>query len=138
MNDRGHEEQPVILFDGTCVLCNGTAQFVLRRDRRARIRFATLQSPAARRLLGRCGCRGPDLESVVLIAGGRTYRRSRALLEILRRLDPPWPILYGLVIVPRPFADAVYDFVGARRYRWFGTTTSCAVAEEDRARIVDG
>ena len=89
-----------------------------------------------RRLLGRYG-RGPDLETVVLIAGGRAYRKSRALLEILRRLDPPWPLLYGLLIVPRPFADAVYDFVGARRYRWFGTTTSCAVAEGDRARILD-
>ncbi len=136
MNDLGCE-QPVILFDGVCVLCNGAVRFVLRRDRRARIRFAPLQSPAARRLLGRYGCGAPSLESVVLVADGRAYRRSRAILGIVRRLDPPWPLLYGLVVVPRPIADALYDFVGARRYRWFGTTTSCAVGEGDQARILD-
>ena len=137
MNDLVREERPVILFDGICVLCNGAARFVLRRDRRAHMRCAPLQSLAARRLLGRYGYRVPDLESVVLVAGGRAYRRSRAILEILRRLDPPWPILYVLVVIPRPLADAVYDFVGARRYRWFGTTTFCAVGEADQARILD-
>ena len=137
MNDRSRADQPVILFDGACVLCNRTARFALRRDRRARIRFATLQSPAARRLLGREGDPAPDLDSVVLVAGGRAYRRSRAILEIVRWLDPPWPLLYGLVVVPRFLADAVYDFIGTRRYRWFGTTTSCALLEADRARILD-
>jgi predicted DCC family thiol-disulfide oxidoreductase YuxK len=137
MNDRAREEHPVILFDGGCVLCNATARFARQRDRQARLRFAPLQSPAARRLLGRYGCRVPDQDSVVLVAGGHVYRRSRAVLEVLRRLDPPWPLLFGLVVVPRFLADAVYDFVGARRYRWFGATTCCAVGDADPVHLLD-
>lgn len=137
MNNRSNGREPVILFDGACMLCNRTARFVLRHDQRARFRFATLQSPVARHLLHREGNATMDPDSVVLLAGGRAYRRSRAILEIVRRLDGPWPLLYGLVVVPRFLADLAYDFIGARRYRWFGTTTSCALLEVDRARILD-
>jgi predicted DCC family thiol-disulfide oxidoreductase YuxK len=101
------------------------------------MRFAPLQSPAARRLLGRYGYHVPDLDSVVLVADGRAYRSSRAILEVLRRLDPPWSMLYCLVVIPRPLADAVYDFIGARRYRWFGTTTFCATGEAEQGRMLD-
>ncbi|MEC8251574.1 MAG: DCC1-like thiol-disulfide oxidoreductase family protein, partial [Planctomycetota bacterium] len=36
----GHGDNPLILFDGECNLCNGFVQFVIRRDPRARFRFA--------------------------------------------------------------------------------------------------
>ena len=37
----------VIYFDGVCVLCNGLVDFVIRRDRHRRFRYAT--SPVGER-----------------------------------------------------------------------------------------
>jgi len=37
------EAGAVIVFDGTCVLCNGWVDFLLRHDRAGRYRFAAMQ-----------------------------------------------------------------------------------------------
>lgn len=47
--------RPIILFDGTCNLCNGGVQFVLDFDKDGVYRFASLQSDAGKALLQRCG-----------------------------------------------------------------------------------
>lgn len=134
----GRTDGPIVLYDGVCNLCAWSVAFVIERDRRERFRFAALQSEVGRRLLEDHGCPGTGPESVVLLAEGRCLRRSRAALEIARRLDRPWPALYALIIVPRPLADRIYDFIGARRYRWFGRNARCQVPRGDwRSRFLD-
>ena len=100
-------------------------QFVIVRDPAARFHFAALQSDAAAALLRDCGVTAPLPDSIVLVEDGRVFVRSGAALRILRRLRFPWPLLYGLVIVPRVIRDRVYDVVAAHRYRWFGRRESC-------------
>ena len=118
---------PIILFDGVCNLCSGAVQFILDRDPRGRFRFASLQSGAARRLLG-----GESLpESIVLIEEGKTSRRSTAALRIARRLRFPWPLLYAFIVVPRPLRDFVYNWIARNRYRWFGRRETCLVPAPD-------
>ena len=116
---------PVILFDGVCNLCTGSVRFVIERDARKQFRFASLQSPVAEKLLGAQGRDGDRLESVVLVVGERTYRKSTAALLIARRLDGLWPLLSALLVIPRPLRDAVYDWIGKRRYRLFGKRDVC-------------
>jgi predicted DCC family thiol-disulfide oxidoreductase YuxK len=111
----------VVLFDGVCNLCNGLVRFLLARDRKGRFQFASLQSPAAHRLLGNSA----PVETIVLIEDGRTYVKSAAALGIARRLPFPWPLFYALIVIPRPLRDLVYDWVAAHRYRWFGKRDSC-------------
>ena len=123
------DAEPIVLFDGVCNLCSAVVRFVSRHDRDKRFRFASLQSTAAQRLLSQHGWSDPSLSSVVLVADGRCYGKSRAALEIARRLDAPWPLFYSFSVVPRWAADWVYDFVGARRYRWFGQRAVCWVPD---------
>lgn len=118
-------DHPVILFDGVCNLCTGGVRFVLERDKRKRFRFASLQSSVAQKLLGAQGRDGDPLESVVLVVGERTYRKSSAALLIARRLDGLWPLLSALLVIPGPLRDAVYDWIGRRRYRLFGMRDAC-------------
>lgn len=112
---------PLILFDGVCNLCTGSVRFVIERDSRRRFRFASLQSASAERLLGA----RDQLESMVLLADGKTYRKSTAALLIAKRLDGAWPLLSLLLVIPRPLRDACYDWIGRRRYRLFGKRDSC-------------
>lgn len=96
-------------------------RFVIQRDSRKRFRFASLQSAVAAELLGQPDAR----DSVVLVEGAKVYRKSCAVLRIARRLDPPWPLLAAFLIVPRPLRDAAYDWIGRRRFRWFGRKEAC-------------
>ena len=116
---------PIILFDGVCNLCTGSVRFVIARDSRKQFRFASLQSPVAEKLLGAQRNDADRLESVVLVAGERVYRKSTAALLITRRLDGLWPLLAVLLVIPRPLRDALYDWIGRRRYRMFGKREVC-------------
>jgi predicted DCC family thiol-disulfide oxidoreductase YuxK len=103
-----------------------------------RFRFASLQSTAGQRLLDDHRCGDPPLASMLLLVDGCCYRKSRAVLEICRRLRAPWSLLYLLIVAPRAISDRLYDFVGARRYRWFGKRKVCwAPSEELRARFLN-
>ena len=127
-----------MLFDGVCNLCNASVQFIVDRDRRGYFAFAPLQSTVGRELLAAHDDVTAGVDSVVLVEGGRAYTRSAAALRIARRLDGAWPLLYGLTIVPRPIADAVYGFVARHRYRWFGQSETCRVpTPELRGRFLD-
>lgn len=128
---------PIVLYDGVCGLCNRSVQLILRNDRRGRFRFAALQSDVGKALLRRHGLPEDALDTVVLVEGGRAYRKSRAALRIARRMDAPWPALWPLVVVPRPVADFLYDRVAKHRYQVFGKTEACMLPPpEVRARFL--
>ena len=126
----------IVVFDGVCNLCNAWVNFVIVRDRGGKFRFAALQSAAGQRLVGDLRHGGRlDGSSIVLIEGKHYHTRSTAALRIARGLDFPWPLLYGLVLVPRFFRNWIYDLVAQNRYRLFGKRETCRVATpevEDR------
>ena len=133
------QDRPIILFDGVCNLCNGFVRFVIARDPVGRFRFAPLQSDVARRLLGQPNAAGGAVPaSFVLLEGDRVFRQSTAALRIARNLGLPWRLAYGLVVLPRPLRDWVYDIVARHRYQWFGQRDVCMVPTPDlRARFLE-
>lgn len=131
-------ESPLVLFDGDCNLCRGAVQFVLRREARARFRFAALQSAAARGALAAAGIAGTLPDSLVLLHRGRVLVKSAATLAIASRLRFPWPLLTAFWLVPAPLRDLVYDWIARRRHRWFGQRPGCeAPGPAVRERFLD-
>lgn len=130
-NRPGSSSEAVILFDGVCNLCNGFVNFVFDRDPYGYFKVGSLQSAAATRYLAPFDTEADALDTVILIEDGAVYTRSTAALRILRRLEAPWPLLYGLLIVPRPLRDWVYDAIAAQRYDWFGRRDRCRVPTPD-------
>lgn len=131
-------EPPLILFDGVCNLCNGAVQFVVRRDPRARFRFAALQSAAAKAALAAAGAGSPMPDSIVLVHRGRLRVKSAAALAIARGLRFPWPLCTAFWLIPAPVRDFVYDWIARHRYRWFGKAAQCWVPTPAlRARFLD-
>jgi len=133
-SDREQAGGPIVLFDGVCNLCHATVRFIIARDPDARMRFSSLQSPTGARIAAKHGVAAGSLESMLLVENGVLYRKSTAALRIARLLRFPWWLGYGLVVVPRFLRDAVYDFVGQRRYRWFGTREYCLVSQRGYER----
>ena len=118
---------PTVLFDGVCNLCSWSVQFIIKHDPHGRFRFASLQSAAGQQLLALHHSDTQAIDAVVLIVGTHWYARSDAALEIARRLAWPWPLVYALVIVPRPLRDWGYDVIARNRYRWFGRKETCMI-----------
>lgn len=124
---RSPADGPVILFDGVCNLCNAAVTWVIERDRRARFRFASLQSAAAESLLREAGAAGPLPDSIVVVDAGGVHVRSEAALRIASGLGFPWSLAAAGRILPRGLRDRLYAWVARNRYRWFGRRDSCMV-----------
>jgi predicted DCC family thiol-disulfide oxidoreductase YuxK len=120
----GMEAHPVVLFDGVCNLCNRSVQTILRHDRQARFRFASLQSPVGERLRDELGI-DRKVDSVLLVEDGRWYKESDAALRIARGLGGAWKLLGIFRLIPRPLRDAAYRLIARNRYRWFGKRETC-------------
>jgi len=121
----------VVLFDGVCNLCNASVRFIINRDSRGRFKFASLQSVVAKQILKEIGVDTDALSTIVLIRQERCYVRSDAILEIARKLDGIWPLIYAARIIPRFIRDGVYRLIARHRYSWFGKKDSCMVPTPD-------
>jgi predicted DCC family thiol-disulfide oxidoreductase YuxK len=128
----------IIFFDGVCNLCNGFVQFIIKRDRSAKFRFASLQSEYARARLTQAHRDPGELYSIIFMDGTNLLERSDAVLEIARHLGGPWSLLTSFKILPRRLRDALYNFVAGNRYRWFGRQDQCMIpTPELKARFVE-
>lgn len=125
------------MFDGVCNLCNASVQFVIKRDRDNTFKFASLQSAYGQQLMQREGFSTENLTSFILVENGKAYRRSTAALRVAKQLPGAWPLLYVFILVPPFIRNAVYDFIAANRYRWFGKQEACMVpTPELRSRFI--
>lgn len=125
---------PIIIFDGKCVLCSRFVRFVLRRDRRGQFRFLAAQTPLGEALFRHFGLNTQSYETYVLLEHGVIRVKSDAALRILTALGLPWSLLKVGRIIPRPWRDALYDFVARNRFAWFGARDACYAPTGDEAR----
>lgn len=133
------EEPPVIVFDGVCNLCNGTVQFVLKRDAGGLFRFASVQGEAGAALVRAAGYDPDNPSTFLLVEEGEAHEKSDAVIRILKKLKTPWPAIGAVfAFVPRFLRNPVYSLVARNRYRLFGRREHCMVpAPEVRARFLD-
>ena len=91
------------------------------------LKFASLQSDVAQKLLFHNNLRLDDLRTFVLIENRKIYTQSTAALRVFRQLDGLWPLMYGFIIVPRFIRDGIYNWISKNRYRWFGKKETCMI-----------
>ena len=124
----------IIVFDGVCVLCSHWVDFVLRRDRGGRYKFAAMQTASGRDLLTAHGIDPDDPLSFLLLEGAQGYTDTDAIVRILRSFGPGWRFVALLVtIVPRFVRDPFYRWVARHRYRIFGKRAACRLPTADIA-----
>jgi predicted DCC family thiol-disulfide oxidoreductase YuxK len=135
--------QHLVLYDGVCGLCNRLNQFILKRDRLDRFRFAALQSSVAGDLLRRYQRNPDDLDTVYVVAdyGQPTERvlwKGRAVVFVLKALGGLWSWARILDFLPTAVLDVLYEFVAKHRYRWFGRSEQCMLPEpRHRSKFID-
>lgn len=132
------DDRPLILFDGDCVLCSGSARFILRHDRAGRFRLAPVQSPLGQALLAHYGVDPADPSTMLLIQDGEAHQRSEAVLRIAAGLPAPISAASLLRLAPAGWLDAVYLWVAHRRRSVVGKPTWCAMPDKASADRILG
>jgi predicted DCC family thiol-disulfide oxidoreductase YuxK len=68
-----------------------------------------------------------QMHSVILIEGNKVHDRSGAAFRIAKKLNGPWPLLFGFIIIPPFICNLVYDWIARNRYKWFGVRNECMI-----------
>jgi predicted DCC family thiol-disulfide oxidoreductase YuxK len=137
----------LVIYDGRCGLCNRAVRWLLRRDRRDRLRFAAFESAKVAGVLARHGIDAPDAKwspSTILVVrefgspAERVLVRSEAVLALLAELPRPWPaVAAALKWIPLPVRDLGYRLIASWRYRIWGRLESCPLpTAEERKRFL--
>lgn len=128
----------IVVFDADCLLCSAWVQFLLRHDRRAAIRFASMQSCAGQDLLRGAGLNPEKLETLLVVHRGRHYQNTSAIFQVLHELGWPWRCAWVAWLVPAFVRDPLYRMIARNRYRWFGRKQQCIMPSTEVAnRFLD-
>lgn len=117
----------VILFDGVCNLCNNSVNFLIKRDKKDRFRFATLQSDVGQEMVKKFEIDPSKTDSIVLIEKDKYFIKSTAVLKITKYLPGAYPLFYGFIIIPVFIRNWAYDYIARNRYKWFGKKENCMI-----------
>ena len=118
---------PILLFDGHCNFCNAWVRLIVSRDTAKEILFAPLQSSVGRKMLEEQKIDVNYTDSLIFFEEERFSASSTAALRIFSYLDGWERHLQLLIFVPRPFRDALYQFVAKYRYKLFGRSEQCMI-----------
>ncbi|MBT6834831.1 MAG: DUF393 domain-containing protein [Bacteroidetes bacterium] len=124
-------ENPIILFDGICNLCNSSVQWIIKKDKKTSFRFASIQSKAGISLLSECGLTKNQLYSIVLIENNSYRDKSDAIIQICVLIGGIWKLAKIFLIIPKVVRDLLYDYIAKNRYKWFGKRKTCMLPNED-------
>jgi predicted DCC family thiol-disulfide oxidoreductase YuxK len=132
------DDGALLVFDGVCVLCSGSAKFILKRDSARRFRFATAQSLLGQALFRHYGLDAQTFETNLVLFEGRAHGKLDTVILAGALLGGVWRALTLLRALPRPLGDWLYDRVAQNRYRLFGRTDTCMMPPPEwRERFID-
>jgi predicted DCC family thiol-disulfide oxidoreductase YuxK len=113
-----------VIYDGICALCSRSVAFIVRHDKRGRIRFTPLQSEWITLLRQR----HPELasaDSIIFVTHNVAWTESDAVIRISMELGGVWRLSGALLFIPRFLRDPLYRLVARHRYKLFGKRSEC-------------
>ncbi|MBT3320941.1 MAG: thiol-disulfide oxidoreductase DCC family protein [Anaerolineae bacterium] len=128
----------IIIFDGICNFCNGSVNFIIKRDPKGIFSFTPMQSDIAQELMEKHKIEKVELDTFLLIKKGIIYDRSDAALEIAKDLTGFWHLFIIFKVLPKRLSDSFYNLFAKNRYALFGKRASCMIpTPEIRKRFLE-
>jgi predicted DCC family thiol-disulfide oxidoreductase YuxK len=128
----------IVFFDGHCILCNSSVDFLLRKDKKRKLKYASLQSDLSKSFLLHINKQALNEDTVIFYHQGQLLVRSDAVLKIAGLLGFPYSLLIVFKIIPRPWRDNIYDYIARNRLSWFGRNDNCRVPDESTSERIIG
>ncbi|RCW43742.1 putative DCC family thiol-disulfide oxidoreductase YuxK [Halopolyspora algeriensis] len=126
----GRPELPVLVYDGDCGFCTGSARLVERLP--VRVRLAPWQEEDLTAL--RTTEERARHEVLWVDSAGHVFGGGMAVAELLKHCRGPWKVLGRVLAAPgiRTVVDGVYRRVSANRQHLSFATPACRLPENQR------
>jgi len=123
-------DSKIIFFDGECILCNGFVDFLIKKDKKNQLKYASLQGKTAQELLSKDIVAG---KTVVFYTNRKLKIKWAAISSIASNLPFPYNLFSISILLP----NFIYDIIANNRYKWFGKKQICRIpTQKDRGKIL--
>ncbi|RMH09207.1 MAG: DUF393 domain-containing protein [Nitrospirae bacterium] len=122
----------ILLYDGECRLCVLVKEELERHPHRFPFQFVSYQSEVASTLLGASYQPGRPQEAYLVEPNGTIRQGVEAFLPCVQACPGGriWLLIWNKVGIVRSLIRALYRWVAAHRYRWFGALPSTETKQE--------
>ncbi len=136
-----HEKQTkhpyLVFYDGSCIFCNAVVNFIIRHDRKAKIRFVAIQSKKGQDLLQYLPEKYTHIDSILFKEQNIFHIKSTAAFRIAWNMGGIWKVFIVFLIIPARIRNVFYNIIARNRYKWFGKYNNCLVPDDSiRERFV--
>ena len=133
MNDivKLSQKHGIIIFDGECKFCNGSVNFIIKRDPDAYFRFLPRHSPLAEEVLKIFYPENDAPDSLIFIENEKCCARTRSIFWICRNLRGPLSYFSVMRFIPSFLLDPFYILFAKNRHRFGKGGESCLIPTED-------
>lgn len=125
------KDYAIVFFDGNCNLCNGSVQFILKRDSEEYFKFSPLNSQFSNDFFSNKKWDLKNSNSIILFDNNQFFTKSDAILLIFKNLNSPLKYIHYLIYIPKGIRDFMYDIIAKYRYVWFGKRNHCIIPTKE-------
>jgi len=129
--DINFDKNALILFDGECMFCNKTIQFILKKDKNERFLFAALQSEIGQYVKEWHFGDKPVPDSIILVDKQGVHLKTTAVRKIFRHCESTSFLSRSTGWGPSPISDFFYDTFAKNRYAISGKSNTCMLPAPD-------
>ena len=127
--------QGILFFDGTCAMCNGLVNFILKHDKNKNVKFAPLQGHTALKYLPKK--LRSDLNTAVFLDQEGIHSESDAIINVVGQMGGIFSLVKFFKIFPKNLRNKIYKLVAKNRYRFFGYSHCALLNKEERLRVLE-
>ena len=110
-----NDVKKILFYDGECGFCNSTVQFILAHKKND-IYFVPLQSNFAQNTLNKKNIK-INMDTLYFLKNNTIYSKSSAVLQIIKDLKFPYPLLLIGYIFPKFIRDFFYTQIANKRHK---------------------
>lgn len=114
------EQKNIILYDGSCNLCNSSIRFIRNNDTGNTFTTIPFQSESGIAYANKFNLNADNPESVIFIGDGKLSAGSEAGLKIMDKLKRTRLLSKVLGILPHESNEFIYRLIARHRYKIFG------------------
>lgn len=115
-SDLGNNDKKILIYDGDCILCNSTANYLYKRIIDSEILFIASASKEGNEYIEYYDLSAFVNETIVFIINNIIYIKSDALLEVINFLPPKYRILKIIKVFPKSIRDWIYKIISNNRH----------------------
>jgi predicted DCC family thiol-disulfide oxidoreductase YuxK len=112
--------------------------FLIKRDNKKRIRYASLQSDFAMKFFLEIGVSIEKLDTIYFYTNHKVYERHKAVFNVFLKLGFLFKLISILKYIPNFIGYPCYNFISNRRYTLFGKKDNCRIpSSEERSLFLE-